>query len=359
MKHIKLIGFLTIVFFILNVNAQEKKIKFNKGTLKICSSKSFIIEGYDGDEVIIESLHRKNEINFKALSKKSSKSNKPGGAVFSFKGISGDFSKKKKNAWEVTPGPISVKFTESDSVNAVKKKTKKISYSVSGAYTEDDNAEIKPKTVFFKIDDPTRKDGLKRLGKKDENSELAIYFTIEKKGDELIFKDKVDGNFIMTSYREQYKIKIPNSLHLNWTTSCTVSKKNSNHFFFNSEKSSLSNFDGEVEISSSLSNINLKDVTGPVSINSIGGNVTIEFDKKMPKELYSIYSNNGFIDITLPTESSLNLDANASDIFTDINFKILEEKEFDNLQRMKLKLNSGKVLMKLNAGLGNIYLRKR
>ena len=64
MKHIKLIGFLTVVFFILNVNAQEKKIKFNKGTLKICSSKSFIIEGYDGDEVIIESLHEKLNSNF-------------------------------------------------------------------------------------------------------------------------------------------------------------------------------------------------------------------------------------------------------------------------------------------------------
>ncbi|SHM72458.1 hypothetical protein [Polaribacter sp. KT 15] len=358
MKKINIIFVFILSITFLNTKAQEKKINFNKGTLKICSSKSFIIEGYDGDEVIIESLHQKNKVNFKAVSKKSSKSNKAGGSVFSFKGVSGDFSKKKKKKWVVTPGDSSVTFSDKDSTIAVKEKTKKISYSVSGAYTDDDKI-IKPKTVFFKIDDPTRKDGLKRLGKKEENSELAIYFTIEKKGDELIFKDKVDGNLIMTSYREQYKIKIPNSLHLNWTTSCNTSKKNSNHFFFNSEKSSLSNFDGEVEISSSVSNINLKDVTGPVSINSIGGNVTIEFDKKMPKELYSIYSNNGFIDITLPSESSLNLDANASDIFTDIDFKILEEKELDNLQKMKLKLNSGKVLMKLNAGLGNIYLRKK
>ena len=54
MKPIKLI--IAIAFLsALTVNAQEKKIKFNKGTLKICSSKNFVIEGYDGNEVICNS----------------------------------------------------------------------------------------------------------------------------------------------------------------------------------------------------------------------------------------------------------------------------------------------------------------
>ena len=44
------------VFQTLSLTAQEKKIKFNKGTLKICSSKKFTITGYDGNEVIITSL---------------------------------------------------------------------------------------------------------------------------------------------------------------------------------------------------------------------------------------------------------------------------------------------------------------
>ena len=59
MKIIKNLLFFALVITFVNLNAQEKKIKFNKGTLKICSSKNFIIEGYDGDEVIIKSLHNK------------------------------------------------------------------------------------------------------------------------------------------------------------------------------------------------------------------------------------------------------------------------------------------------------------
>ncbi|WP_435414779.1 hypothetical protein [Polaribacter aestuariivivens] len=344
MKNIKHTFILAIVCCFLSTNAQEKKIKFNKGTLKICSSKSFIIEGYDGDEVIIESLHQKRENNFKAFvsgkindkSKKDSlKSNHLNGRVYSFKGASGNYLKRKnRENWKVT------------------------STAVSGVYSENDTT-VRPKTVFFKMHDTKRKDGLKKLGKKNENSELAIYFIIEQNGDELLFKDDTESRFIMTSNREQYKIKIPNSIRLNWSTKCSTEKKDRNYFFFNSEKSSLSNFEGEAAISTSIHNINLKDVSGPVTINTIGGNVTIEFDKKTPKKLYSVYSNNGFIDITLPTEASLNVDAIASDIFSDINFKIMDEKETEGLQKMKLKLNSGKTLMKLNAGLGNIYLRKQ
>ena len=103
----------------------------------------------------------------------------------------------------------------------------------------------------------------------------------------------------------------------------------------------------------------LTDVTGPVSINSIGGNVTVVFDEKSPKKLYSVYSINGFIDVTLPSNSDIRVDAKGNDIFSDIDFKVEEEKEDEGLQHMRLKLKSGKVKMKLNAGLGNVYLRKK
>lgn len=332
MKNIRIVLVIVLSISFLTINAQEKKIKFNKGTLSICSSKNFIIEGYDGDEVIIESLHEKRD-------------NRSPLVVRSF-GNSNNLSKVNKNNQ--------------------KKKSKKGNWAVSstvvsGVYSEKDNDTLaRPKAVFFKSFDNNRKKGLKKLGKKNENKELGIYFIIEQKVDQLVFKDNIESSFIMSAHREQYKIKIPNSLKLNWDTNCSTEKKERKYFFFNSEKSSLSNFDGEVSISTSIQHVKLKDVTGPVTINTIGGNVNIVFDDKTPKKLYSIYSNNGFIDITLPTNnSSLKLDATASDIFSDIDFKIEEEKVVDNLQKMKLKLNSGKVTMKLNAGLGNIYLRKK
>ncbi len=59
----------------------------------------------------------------------------------------------------------------------------------------------------------------------------------------------------------------------------------------------------------------------------------------------------------------MNVDAIGKSVFSDLDFKILEEKEIEDFghvnQRMKLKLNSGSVKMKLNAGYGEVYLRKK
>jgi len=103
----------------------------------------------------------------------------------------------------------------------------------------------------------------------------------------------------------------------------------------------------------------LTDVTGPVSINSIGGNVTVDFDKKKPLKLYSVYTNNGFIDITMPSTSDVNVDANGAAIYSDLDFKVTSDDESEGKQHMKLKLRNGKVKMKLEAGFGTIYLRKK
>jgi hypothetical protein len=308
---------LAIAFLVVfTVNAQEKKIKFSKGTLKICSSKTFKIEGYNGSEVIIKSLHDKKN---------------------SFPIVTGIRNNSSKAI-------VKGKFVETNKKNLTYAKAKNV--HTSGNF------------VFFSANETKRKKGLKRLGKKQENKDLGIYFTIEQKDGELIFKDATNGQFVMLS-NESYLIKIPNSIKLKWDTSnCKKGNRNQN-FFYSNKTSSLSNFNGEVELTTSLSNFKLTDVTGPVSINSIGGNVTVEFDKKLPLKLYSIYTNNGFIDITMPQNSDVNVEANASAVYSDINFNVLQDTESDGQQHMKLKLRRGKVKMKLEAGFGRVYLRKK
>ncbi len=308
------------VLTVITVNAQEKKIKFNKGTLKICSTKNFKIEGYNGSEVIVKSLHD-NKSSFPLVRDANRVAYKTGGVI------------------------VSGKNTSSSRKNISVARAKNIS-STSGNY------------VFFSNRDEDKKKGLKRLGKKQENKELGIYFTIEEKEGELIFKDASDGQFVMLS-NESYLIKIPNSIKLNWDTSnCKKSNRNQ-AIFYSNKTSSLSNFNGEVELTTSLSNFKLTDVTGPVSINSIGGNVSVEFDKKLPLQLYSVYTNNGFIDITIPSNSDVNVEANGAAIYSDLAFNVLSDLEFDGQQHMKLKLKRGKVKMKLEAGFGTIYLRKK
>ena len=311
MKNFKALIIILALAFIQMPMSAQKKIKFSKGTLRICSSKNFTITGYNGNEVIIKSLHGKRS-NYKGL----------------ITSTSNNLRSNKQSQYSLT-------------------------------YKAD---TTKKGGFVYYFSDANRKKGLKKLGKKNENRELGIYFTIEQKNGELIFMDETptNGQFVIFG-DEKYEIQVPNSLKIAWETNgCKYNTKTSQSpLFYSSNVSSLSNFSGEVEIASTLNNMKLTDVTGPVSINTIGGNVTVEFDKKTPQKLYSIYSNNGFIDITLPESSNVMLDAQGSSIYSDIDFKIEEEKEELGKQQMRLKLKSGNVKMKLNAGLGNIYLRKK
>jgi len=338
MKNIKSI--IIIAFLVVfTTNAQEKMIKFNKGTLKICSSKNFEIEGYDGDEVIIKSLKDDKSAAFATVT--SSYSN---GNSYSISSSNKNYIRKEKR--KLLLEKKKEFFKKGNLVRVDPKRT----YTV---------ARGKSNNLFFSRTDAGKKEGLKRLGKKQENKELGIYFTIEQKNGELIFKDKTDGQVVMFG-NEKYSIKIPNSIKLNWDTSgCHKSKSNMPFVMYTSSVSSLTNFNGEVEISTSLNNLKLTDVTGPVSINSIGGNVTVDFEKKKPLKLYSIYTNNGFIDITMPTVSDVSVDANGAAIYSDLNFIVLSDTELDGQQHMKLKMKKGRVKMKLEAGFGTIYLRKK
>lgn len=322
----KLVVIIVLAVFQVSLSAQEKKIKFSKGTLKICSSKKFKIKGYDGNEVIIKSLNKRNN----------------NGLTFA------------------TTDGVQLKGTAYPSGSA------QTAYSLARGYNKKKDSGKAVSVAYF-FNDAGRKDGLKKLGKKYENSEYGIYFLIEQKDGELIFKDQQSkrGQFVMWG-NEEYEIQIPNSIKLDWKTNqCNAEskKKGVPTFFYHSDPSSLSNFSGEVEIESTLTNIKLSDVTGPVTINTVGGNVTVEFDKKKPQKLYSIYSNNGFIDVQIPSSSSLTIDAEGKYVYSDVDFKILEEKEendFGHIKTtMKLKLGSGKTKMKLDAGYGNIYLRKQ
>ncbi|WP_347925200.1 hypothetical protein [Pontimicrobium sp. SW4] len=323
----KYISLLTFTLFLLTQTtskAQEgTNIPFNKGTLKICSSKNFIIKGYDGNEVIIKSLHStKNE--YHKLSSLTYTSSNP--KVSNIASTSSNLKISKAN----TIYPSNIKVTKAQSLDSIY-----VSY-------------------FPSIIDLERSKGLKKLGKKAAAQESGIYLLIEQKGDELYIKDDAN-NLLMT--KEKYEITIPNSVDLNWNAS--ECDKNS-LLFYGSNPSEIKNFMGEIEISSALSDLNLLDVSGPVSITTLGGNVNIKFDKITPSNLYSIYSNNGFIDITLPKSANILVDATAAEILSDLDFNILsEENKNPNQQQMNLKLGTGKVKMKLNADLGNIYLRKQ
>ena len=316
MKQNKYITIVIALFAFTWSQAQETKIPFKSGVVKLCSSKNFTIKGYDGNEVIIKSMHSGSE-NYKFT--------RPNG-----KPVKGKSS-----------GTVAYSYGYGNSSSSTPRVSTDSTYVLS-FYPNSQNEE--------------RSDGLKKLGKKAAAEESGIYLDIEQKAGELIIKDNFDRSLIMVQ-NEAYEILIPNSVKFNWETSGCG--KANNMYFFSSNISEIKDFKGEVEITTNLNHIKLTDVSGPVSINTIGGNVTIEFDKTTPSKLYSIYTNNGFIDVKMPSNVSIAVDAKADEIMSDLDFDIITETDANFGQHMNLKLGSGKVKMKLDAGYGNIYLRKR
>jgi hypothetical protein len=304
----KIITLITLLLIVGAGYAQdnEKRIKFNKGTLKICSNSNMKISGYDGDEVIIKSLN--NQTRY---------------AYYNFN----DDTKNK---------------TQASDTSLIKR------YRLLTHVGKDKELEK----------------GLKPIGTKSNNPADNLYLDITENPGELIIRDYSKSNqnneLINTfPFNNKYEIVIPNSIKLLWNTE-NCSKTNSNTFFIatDSKPWELSNFKGEVEISSSYGSINLTDVSGPVIANTIGGNIKVVFDKVSPTNLYSLISNNGYIDVELSTTANIHVDAIGNRILSDVDFEVLYETITNRTKSMELKLNAGTTKMKLDAGSGSIYIRK-
>ena len=323
-----------ILLFIIGLGHsqdKEKRIKFNKGTLKICSNSHMTIKGYDGDEVVIKSLNNKLHYSYQQL-----------------KGSNG-FKLKSSDSSKVTR------------------------YRILNAYNDEEELEK----------------GLKPLGNKSTNPEDNLYLDITENPGELIIRDYgyaipnkkgqtrgysfyitgqndknreklggISSNFLYPN--NKYEILIPNSIKLSWNVE-DCEKKNSNTFIVRTDSNpwELVDFEGEVEISTSYNSVKLTDVSGPVIANTIGGNIKVIFDDIKPTKLYSLVSNDGYIDITLPTDADINVDASGDRILSDIDFKVVSDNIVNGIKDMELQLNSGKTKMKLDAGAGNVYLRKQ
>lgn len=323
MKKIKRILVSFLMLGTLSSVAQEgATFDFDKGVLKICSSKKFVIKGYDGNEVVVKNLNPEKS------------------AYRVFRSSADVLDTKDEKAPRVARGVTSTGRSYS------------YSYSTSTA-SDSTNIHFFPRFN----DEQERSEGLKKLGKKAEAQESGIYLKIEQEDGKLTISDDLDNTFVMFN-DEKYELLIPNTLKLVWDTNGCAKSSTTRAVFYSTSKSELKDFKGEVEITSTLNNMSLTDVSGPVTVNTIGGNVIVEFIKTTPNKLYSIYSNNGFIDIKIPEKSNITIDAKGEEILSDLDFSITKEEELNGAQYMNLVLGNGAVKMKLDAGYGNIYLRK-
>jgi len=126
------------------------------------------------------------------------------------------------------------------------------------------------------------------------------------------------------------------------------------------------NVEGEIEVSTVHSGVILNNVTGPMTVKTVHGNIEGSLNAAM-KSPVSIVSVHGHVDIALPvaTKANLKLGTVYGEIFVDPDFKIEIEKSTSGNM---IKITSDNVIGKINGGglditisstHNNVYLRKK
>jgi lia operon protein LiaG len=190
---------------------------------------------------------------------------------------------------------------------------------------------------------PDRAKGLKPVyaGGVD-NTGLGL--SVEKSGNQVIIKC-----LLPITQSGDYKIKVPDNLSLKIKSGC----ERSNNI-------TVQNMKNEIEINVCHS-ITLKNVTGPLVLSNISGDINVSFSEISKDKPISIASVSGEIDIMLPAKTPVDLEMGtvSGNMYSDFDFPS-GDKQMRRIggSTISTQLNGGGVNLKLNTVSGNIYLRK-
>ena len=124
----------------------------------------------------------------------------------------------------------------------------------------------------------------------------------------------------------------------------------------------IKNFDGQVDISTVHNGVVLTNVTGPLNVKTVHGDIDASLGAL--KSPVNIESAHGHVDVALPvtTKANLKLSTNFGEILVDPDFKIEIEKTGAMVKysdKVTGKINGGGIEIDLSAAHNNVYLRKK
>jgi len=147
----------------------------------------------------------------------------------------------------------------------------------------------------------------------------------------------------------EYKMKVPESMAIELTSGC---ERNNDV--------SIKGMKNEIDIKS-CHDIKLNDVTGPLVLSTISGNIDITYSSINTTKSSSVNSISGDVDITLPVKTATDLELRvvSGAIYSDFDFSESQK----NLKKIggnetNYSLNGGGFKFAIGSVSGNIYLRK-
>lgn len=204
--------------------------------------------------------------------------------------------------------------------------------------------------IIFSIENgsrshPERAEGLQAIGSMGLTDNTGIGLSVQVSGDEIIV------NPMSRRTSQRYLIRVPKNVKIKYEHSSSSGSS------FN-----VKGVTTELEVSTNHNGINLTNVTGPMTINTVHGKIEIDFSTVNQNNPISIVSVHGLIDVSLPesTKAKIRMSSGWGELFTDM--KIDFDQTDDQLRARSTKvtgtLNGGGVTIDLSSSHGNIYLRK-
>jgi DUF4097 and DUF4098 domain-containing protein YvlB len=126
------------------------------------------------------------------------------------------------------------------------------------------------------------------------------------------------------------------------------------------EDVTIKNMKNEIEVNN-INDIKLENVTGPVVVSTVSGDIDVKISSLNRDKPTSITSVSGEVDITMPANSPVNLSMRtvSGRVYSDFDFPS-EDKTMRQIggSNFRFKLNGGGVDFNIVTVSGNIYLRK-
>lgn len=151
-----------------------------------------------------------------------------------------------------------------------------------------------------------------------------------------------------------YRIKLPKSMGLEYS-----------HTNNTGDDLTVKGVDKEIVISTTFGDVMLQDVSGPMSVQTVHGDIDVIVSQLSSTNANTLHSAHGHIDVALPASTKANLLLNTAwgEIFTDMDIDIEKSSErsydYGSKQIVKGKLNGGGVSLTVSSSHDNIYLRKK
>lgn len=203
---------------------------------------------------------------------------------------------------------------------------------------------------------------IKRIGEDQEKSERAKGLKLinglgleDNTGIGLSAK-KQEGNTVLQQVSRnddsKYIIKVPKSVTV-------VYEHSSPH----GDDVKFSNIAGEIEVNTNHSGVRLENVTGPLTISTVHGEVEGSFSTVNQANPISVVTSHGDIDLGIPsgTKANLKLSTGWGEIYSDLDIDIETQDDMKRYKGNSVRgtLNGGGVNFEVRSSHGTIYLRKK